>query len=214
MSAEDLARATDLAPVRGSVPLRGRALEPHEVVRLFQVCMDDPTPAGPRDAAILALGLGAGLRRAEIVGLDLADVDLARELVRAHGKGRKIREVPIKGGTVEAVTAWLEVRGGEPGPLLCPVGKGGRVKLRRLAPQAVQRVCERRGSEAGLSGFAAHDLRRTYISTLLNRGVDLALASDLAGHASPSTTRRYDRRGEMARHSAAGAAAVPYQREH
>jgi site-specific recombinase XerC len=102
MSAEDLARATDLAPVRGSVPLRGRALEHWEVVALFRVCMEDPTPAGPRDAAILALGLGAGLRRAEVVALDLADVDLGREVVRVHGKGRKIREVPVKGGTLEA----------------------------------------------------------------------------------------------------------------
>ncbi len=211
-SAEDLARATDLEPVRGSRPLRGRALEPHEVAALFHACMRDTSPAGPRDAVVLALGLAAGLRRAEIVGLDLADLDLGREVVCVHGKGNKVREVPVKGGTLEAIRAWLERRGTEPGPLVCPVGKGGRVGLRRLAPQAILRVCEKRGREAGILGFAAHDLRRTYISALLDRGVDLSLASDLAGHTSPTTTRRYDRRGERARHAAAAVLVVPYVR--
>jgi integrase len=133
-------------------------------------------------------------------------------VVRVHGKGNKVREVPIKGGTLEAIRAWLTQRGSEPGPLVCPVGKAGRVEPRRLAPQAILRVCEKRGGEAGLAGFAAHDLRRTYISALLYQGVDLSLASDLAGHNSPTTTKRYDRRGERARHAAAAALVVPYVR--
>jgi len=98
------------------------------------------------------------------------------------------------------------------GPLVCPVGKGGHLELRRLAPQAILRVCEKRGREAGLEAFAAHDLRRSYISALLDQGVDLSLASDLAGHNSPTTTHRYDRRGERARHAAAASLAVPYTR--
>ena len=210
MSAEDLARATDLEPVRGSRPLRGRALEPHEIAALFHACMRDPSPAGPRDAVVLALGLAAGLRRAEIASLDLSDLDLEREVVRVHGKGNKVREVPIKGGTLEALRAWLACRGAEPGPLVGRVGKGGQLELRRLAPQAILRVCEKRGGEAGIEGFGAHDLRRTYISALLDQGVDLSLASDLAGHTSPTTTKRYDRRGERARHAAAAALVVPY----
>ena len=210
MSAEELARATDLEPVRGTTPLRGRALEAHEVARLFDVCMRDRTAAGPRDAVILALGLAAGLRRAEIAGLALADVDLAGEVVRVVGKGRKVREVPIKGGTLEALRAWLRCRGDAAGPLVCAVRKGGRVEPVGLAPGAVLRVCEKRGREAGLRDFSPHDLRRTYISVLLDRGVDLSTAADLAGHASPNTTRRYDRRGERARHAAATVVVVPY----
>lgn len=186
--------------MRGARPLRGRALEPHEVAALFHACMGDPSAAGPRDAVVLALGLAASLRRGEIAGLGLADMDLEREVVRVLGKGNRVRAVPVKGGTLEAIRAWLACRGDEPGPLVCPVGKGGRLELRRLAPQAVLRVCEKRGLECGLRDFAAHDLRRTYISTLLDQGVDLSLASDLAGHSSPTTTRRYDRRGERARH--------------
>jgi integrase len=210
IGAEDLARATDIEAVRGSVPLRGRALSGYEVAALFHSCMRDQSPAGPRDAVILALGLGAGLRRAEIAGLDVADVDLQREVVRVHGKGHKIREVPIKGGTIEALEAWLVHRGDEPGSLVCPIRKGGRIEPGRLAPQAILRVCEKRGREAGISGFTAHDLRRTYVSVLLDQGVDLSVASDLAGHSSPNTTKRYDRRGEGARHAAAKTIVVPY----
>lgn len=74
------------------------------------------------------------------------------------------------------------------------VRKGGRVVRERLSPQSVLRVCEKRAREAGVEGFMPHDLRRTYISTLLDRGADLSMASELAGHASPTTTKRYDRR--------------------
>ena len=210
MSAEELARATDLQPVRGSRPLRGRALEPNEVAALFNCCMRDASAAGPRDAVVLALGLAAGLRRAEIAGLTLNDVDLDREVVRVHGKANKVREVPVKSGTLEAIRAWLAKRGAEPGPLVCPVSRAGRVTINPLAPQAILRVCEKRGREAGIEQFVAHDLRRTFISALLDRGVDLSVASDLAGHSSPVTTKRYDRRGERARHAAASTLVVPY----
>lgn len=209
LSAEELARATDVEPVRGSVPLRGRALKSREVAALFAACQRDPSPSGRRDAAVLALGLGAGLRRAEIAGLDLADVELGREVVTVRGKGRRVREVPIKGGTLRALRAWLEVRGQPPGPLLWPVRRGGQLGARRLAAHAVLRVCEKRGRQAGVPNFTAHDLRRTYISTVLDAGADLAVASELAGHAGPGTTKRYDRRGERARERAAEAVFVP-----
>ncbi len=111
---------------------------------------------------------------------------------------------------MDALRAWLDCRGTEPGALVCRIRKGGRVELPRLAPQSILRVCEKRGREAGIPGFVAHDLRRTYISALLDHGVDLAVASDLAGHSSPNTTKRYDRRGERARHRAAEAIVVPY----
>ncbi len=212
MSAEEFARANDVEAVRGSTPLRGRALDSREVAALFHACMRDSSPAGPRDAVILALGFGAGLRRAEMTGLDLSDVNLERELVSIVGKGNKIREVPIKGGTIEALRAWYDHRGTEPGPLLWPVRKGGRLRSTRLAPQAILRVCEKRAREAGVSGFSPHDMRRSYVSALLDCGVDLATASDLAGHASANTTQRYDRRGERARHAAAAAIAVPFVR--
>ena len=54
-------------------------------------------------------------------------MDLDREVVRVHGKGNEIREVPVKGATLEAIRAWLGRRNAEPGSLVCPVGKSGKV---------------------------------------------------------------------------------------
>ena len=145
-----------------------------------------------------------------MVGLQVADVKFELEILRVLGKGQKLREVPIKGGTLESIRRWLLIRGGEAGPLLVQVRKGGLLGTTGLAPQAILRVCEKRGQEAGVLDFAAHDLRRTYISVLLDRGVDLSVASDLAGHSSPSTTKRYDRRGERVKRKAAQLLHVPF----
>jgi len=213
MSAEDYHRAADLEPVRGATVLRGRALEPNEVAALFHVLQRDNSPAGSRDAAVLALGLaGGGLRRAEISSLELPrSLDQNTWVLTVDGKGSRVREVPLKNGSVDALRAWLAHRGDEPGPLLCPVLKGGHVKLRRLSEEAIYRICARRAEEAGVPPFTPHDMRRTYISTLLDRGVDLSIVSKLVGHASgPAVTARYDRRDERAKHAAAETITVPY----
>lgn len=96
MSAEDFHRAIDLEPVRGATVLRGRALEPNEVASLFHVLQRDPSPAGARDAAVLALGLaGGGLRRAEMSGLELSrSLQQATWVLTVDGKGSRVREVP------------------------------------------------------------------------------------------------------------------------
>jgi integrase len=213
MSAEDYHRAADLERVRGATVLRGRALEPNEVAALFHALQRDPSPAGARDAAVLALGLaGGGLRRAELSTLELPrSLDQSTWVLTVDGKGSRVREVPLKNGCVDALRAWLSHRGHKPGPLLCPVLKGGHVRLRRLSEEAIYRICARRAQEAGVPPFTPHDMRRTYISTLLDRGVDLSIVSQLVGHASgPAVTARYDRRDERAKHAAAEAITVPY----
>ena len=211
LSAEDYHRAADLEPVRGATVLRGRALEPNEVAALFHVLQRDLSPAGARDAAVLALGFGGGgVRRAEISGADLDCLNQSSWVLTVFGKGSRVREVPLKNGTVDALRAWLAHRGDKPGPLLCPVLKGGRIQYRRLSEEAIYRICARRAQEAGIATFAPHDMRRTFISMLLDRGVDLSVVSKLAGHQSPETTARYDRRGERAKHAAAETITLPY----
>ena len=213
MSAEDYHRATDLEPVRGTTVLSGRALESNEVAALFHVLQRDHSAAGARDAAVLALGLaGGGLRRAELSRSALpSDLDQNAWVLTVVGKGNHVREVPLKNGTVDALRAWLAHRGGEPGPLLCPVLKGGRIQYRRLSEQAIYKICARRAEEAGIATFTPHDMRRTYISSLLDRGVDISVVSKLCGHHSgPNITARYDRRGERAQHAAAETITLPY----
>ncbi len=214
ISAEDYHRAIDLEPVRGASVLRGRALEPNEVAALFHVLQRDDSPAGARDAALLALGVaGGGLRRQEMSGLALPrSLDQNTWVLTVDGKGSRIREVPLKNGSVDALRAWLSHRGQEPGPLFWPVLKGGKIQRgRALSCEAIYRVCIRRAEQSGIPAFTPHDTRRTYISTLLDQGVDLSVVSKLVGHASgPAITARYDRRGERAKHAAAETITVPY----
>ncbi len=65
-----------------------------------------------------------------------------------------------------------------------------------LNPDAVLKIVKKRALQAGIESFSPHDFRRTFCSDLLDAGVDLVTVQKLAGHASPETTAKYDRRGE------------------
>ena len=211
MSAEDYRRAADLETVRGETLPRGRALSAGELRALFEACAQDPTPAGRRDAALLAVLYGGGLRRSEAVALEVADYAPATgELRIRQGKGRKDRLVYVTNGGAQALEAWLAVRGAEPGPLFHPIDKGGRIHPRRLTDQVVLRILRKRARQTSVQAFSPHDLRRTFISDLLDHGVDLSTVQHLAGHANVQTTARYDRRGEVTKQKAAGMIHVPY----
>ena len=211
-SAEDYQRARDLPPVRGSTLPKGRALSHGELARLFGVCAEDPRrERGARDAAILSVLYGCGLRRSEAVSLDASDFDPETEDLRVRGKGGKERIVYAAGGAAEDLGAWMAVRGDGDGPLFHPINKGGRIERRRMSDQAVLYVLKRRGRQIAAKGFSPHDMRRTFIGDLLDAGADLAAVQRLAGHASVQTTARYDRRGERARKRAASLLHVPYR---
>lgn len=200
MSAEAAARASDLKRVRGVTPPRGRALGVDELAALRAACTASEA-LGVRDVALLALLYGGGLRRTEAVDLDVDDV--AGDELTVHGKGAKVRQVYLSAVHAFDVQTWLAVRGSEGGPLLCPVLRGGRVVIRRLTDQAVLVALRRLAARASLAKFSPHDLRRTFISTLLDKGADIATVAKLAGHAQVTTTARYDRRDERAKRAAA-----------
>lgn len=213
MPADEYRRAIDLAPVRGERLPRGRALPAGELRALFAACAADPSPAGVRDAAMLAVLYGAGLRRSELVALDLADLDAAGGALTVRaGKGNKDRIAYLPDGGRAAVGDWIAVRGTAPGPLFWPVNKGGALTPRRLSAQAVLIVARKRAAEARIPAFSPHDLRRTFVGDLLDAGADLSAAQQLAGHANIQTTASYDRRGEAAKRKAAGLLHVPYTR--
>src|SRR5215831_9019042 len=134
VTAEEYHRATDLPAVRGSTLPRGRALTAGELRAFFGAVAEDARPATrARDAALLAVLYGAGVRRAEAVALDVADYDPeSGALTIRRGKGNKARVMYATNGAREALAAWLAVRGTEPGPLFTPVDKAGRIVLRRL----------------------------------------------------------------------------------
>ncbi len=215
--ADEYQRAIDVGAVRGSRPLRGRHLAAHEIRALFQQCAADPTAAGARDAALLGVLYGAGLRRAEVAALTVPDYSLSDGALTVRGKGNKVRVayLPGEGGAAQALSAWLSVRGTTADrdgrvPLFTRIYKGGTVTPYRVTPQAVLDVLRRRAERAGLQPFSPHDVRRTFIGDLLDARVDLATVQQMAGHAQVTTTARYDRRGERAKRAAADVLAVPY----
>jgi site-specific recombinase XerD len=211
MTAEQYHRAANLRTVRATTLPRGRALGPGELRALFRVCREDQRASGVRDSALLAVLYGAGLRRSEVVALDVTDYDrdTGALTVRA-GKGRKDRIGYGSNGSRAALVAWLQVRGGALGPLFWPIDQAARMVARRMTAQSVFEILRRRAGQAGVSRFSPHDLRRTFISDLLDAGADISTVAGLAGHANVQTTARYDRRGEHAKRRSAELLVVPF----
>ena len=180
---------------------------------LLGVCSADEAAAGARDAALLALLYGAGLRRSEVVALDVGDCTVGTGMLAVrHGKGNRDRVVYATNGAALALADWLAVRGVEAGPLFVPVNKGGVVGGHRMSGQAVLYVLRRRAMQSGVTRLTPHDLRRTFISDLLDLGADISTVQRLAGHAQVTTTARYDRRGEATKRRASELLHVPYVR--
>jgi site-specific recombinase XerD len=209
MSHDDYARATDIAPVRGETEPRGRALTTEELLRLFQVCSADSSFAGIRDGAILAVLYGLGLRRSELIALDVADYDYDHGTLAIQGKGNKPRLGYVLEQVKELLQSWIAVRGGSEGPIFVPVTKGGNLIFHRLTPQAVALIVKKRAAEADVEEFSCHDLRRSFITDLLEAGADLSIVQQLAGHRQISTTTLYDRRGEAGKIKAAELIKIP-----
>jgi integrase/recombinase XerD len=214
MTAEAYERAADLKVIKEEKLPSGRALDRQDVAALFAVCAADSTPAGIRDGALLAVLLATGLRRSEVVALNLADYAPSSGALTVHqGKGRKDRVVYV--GAVVAVAAladYLTIRGAEPGPLFVAGRRGGHLTGRRMSDQAVALILERRAAQAGVADLSPHDLRRTFVTEMLDAGADIATVQKLAGHADPATTARYDRRGEATKQDAARLLDLPPMR--
>lgn len=213
-------RIEDIRAPKLSGARRGRALIEREIGELYRACRQDRRPLGRRDAALLAAMLGAGLRRLEVVALDVADYrpptgEAPAYLVVREGKGRRHDEVPCPPDVARSVADWLRVRGDAPGPLFLRgrTGGDGRTVEARLSASGVYDVLLRRAQQAEIARTAPHDLRRTMISRFLDATGDLALAQRQARHASPTTTALYDRRGARALERAVSASSTGYAGE-
>lgn len=215
MTADAYRTATDVEPVRGSNELAGRSLPAGELRALFVGMRGQQPILAARNACMLALLYGCGLRRAEVVDLDRHDIEGNRVHIR-RGKGAKSRTVYLPESGLAAVRAWLAVRGEAPGPLLWPT-TGGRPERatrlhegRRMSPHSVRLALRGIAARVNVRAFSPHDLRRTWVGDMLDAGADLATVQRLAGHEDASTTARYDRRPERAKEKAAELIHVPF----
>lgn len=215
MSFEAYYGATDLEPIEPTTTEpRGRALSSEEIAALMDVCqLDNSRAIDIRDAALIAILRGGGLRRSEVVQLKLKDFNNSTGALEIHkGKRGSYRKVYLPDDAITLVQRWLDVRGRKPGPLLCHVRKGGIVELRSLCADAVLKILNGRSKQAGVDKFSPHDFRRTFCSDLLDAGVDIATVQKLAGHSSPSVTSKYDRREEETKRKAVQKLSIPVKR--
>jgi len=208
MNAEDYMRAISLKAIKGNSIPTGRALSEKEIESLFKACNDD---SGTRDAAMFALMYACGLRRAEIVALDLVDYSPQDgALTIRKGKGNKSRVSYVQDGAKQWLAAWLKMRCDTSGALFTPIAKGGQIQIeRRLSTQAIWYVLARRAEQAKVKDISPHDLRRSFVSDLLDKGADISTVQKLAGHANIQTTQRYDKRGEQTKRDAVAMLKVP-----
>jgi len=211
MSAEDYQRLRDVKPVKGERLPAGRALSVGEITALLDTC--NASTIGIRDGALISLMYSSGMRRAELVGLDINHYNQETGELKVLGKGNKERMLYISNGAAEALADWLTTRGNTPGALFNPVTKTGKIQARHMTAQAVYNLLCNRAGAAGIKRFSPHDLRRSFISELLDRGADISTVQQLAGHSNIQTTARYDRRGEKAKRKAQELLYVPYRRK-
>jgi integrase/recombinase XerC len=154
-------------------------------------------PLGRRDRAILELFYASGLRLGELVGLDLDDVNVSAQMVRALGKGGKERLVPFNRSTASALRAYLTDREQLVDASSRPRGRRSdplfvNYRGTRLTVRSVDRLVRRHAARSGVRpGVSPHALRHSFATHLLQRGADLRAIQELLGHARLSTTQRY-----------------------
>lgn len=175
--------------------------------------LDAPSPntiQGLRDRAILSIGLQVGLRRAEIARLLVSDLHQNRGLdsIWINRKGGKCESVAIHPHVAHRIRDYLEAscHGDQSDTAMFrPLCGNGRATstIRALHPDAVNRILKKYSKKLRQpAGYSAHSMRATFITTALDNGASLEDVQRDVGHADPSTTKLYDRRGHNPEKSA------------
>lgn len=176
--------------------LKGKSLNAEQLKSLLKQPHIPASIISSRNIALLALMAGAGLRRSEVTALKLSDLSVVEQLVVIHnGKGNRTRTQYLPVWVLKYISLWLKLRGASDGPLFCVVLNGKAIQFRSVSPETIYSVVTSCTSCVLGEKFTPHDMRRTYISSLLANGVDISTVSKLAGHKSIITTQLYDKRG-------------------
>lgn len=191
--------------VKGSRTTKGRSLDMDELNQLIDHCMMKDGVIAMRDAAIIALVYGAGLRRQEAADLQLSNLDMENGVITVLGKGNKERKNALHERIIDILNVWLDERGLEPGHLFLRARKGNKLINESISGQTIYDTIIKRYTEAGMKRLTPHDLRRTFATKLLENGEDVFLVQELMGHASVETTQGYDKRTDNAKNKAAKA---------
>lgn len=193
---DTIMRIRDVKRVSGSTVARGRCLSSEELKTLINFKADELIAIELRDSALIALSYGCGLRRTELIKLNISDLSGNRLLV--HGKGGYIRYVHIPDFALYVLSIWLNVRGSDDDAIFCNFYRYDNfTTCKRISSRTVGDIINRRIEQTGVNKFTPHDLRRSFATHLLSSGVDLFTVQKLMRHSDVSTTRIYDMRDEQ-----------------
>lgn len=198
--------ANPAAEVRGPRRTARAAATPALSRTEARALLDAPDPAtlvGRRDRALLAVMLFALARVGAVAALRVRDVERrdGQTWLRLGEKRGLVHAVPLHREADQRLRAYLEsagIAGDRDGALFrAAAGRTGRLGDRALAPRNIHHLVRRRAADAGVAReIGCHALRATGVTLMLGAGVRLEVAQRLAGHASPETTRLYDRRAD------------------
>jgi len=118
------------------------------------------------------------------------------ELIVLEGKGNKQRIIYIQTNATKLIKIWLDCRGKEDGKLFYPINNHINIVARKMNSQSIYDLIKKRSIEAKIESCTPHDCRRTFVSRLLDSGVDINTVRQLVGHSDIQTTAKYDLRGK------------------
>ncbi|ONC41609.1 integrase [Burkholderia pseudomallei] len=173
------------------------ALGDHQARALLDA-PDNATEKGLRDRAMLSILLYHGLRREELCRLKVRDIQQRRGVqhLRVHGKGDKIRYLPLHPGTAGLLHAYLDAVGHGNDPAAALFRPLRAVDGEPITPDGVYKVLKAYAAKLGITieGLGVHSLRATAATNALEHEADIAKVQEWLGHANIATTRLYDRR--------------------
>ncbi len=143
-----------------------RELARTEVLALQAACRLDDSPAGNRDGLMISLAYHGALKTVDLIGLTVDHIQFDARTQKSGvlfkpAQAKRSRRVPFSNEEMIALEDWLMVRGSEPGPLFCSLGRGDKVEIKRMSAAAVREICDRRAGEAGVQPFAPNDLAKS-----------------------------------------------------
>lgn len=185
----------------------GRNLKRSLIRELMEVCAADPRPQGLRDAAVIALLYGTGMRKSESVDLKLSQIDFSERSLQVQGKGNKqlIKYAPA--WAFDRLNAWLAFRRSQLPEgqadddfLFNRIRRGSHITRERITKHAIYYIARQRGQQVGVK-IMPHDFRRSFITRVIEEH-DLSIAQKLAHHSNIQTTANYDMRDDNERRRA------------
>jgi site-specific recombinase XerD len=207
ISQDHLLKMRSVKAAPGTRLSQGRNLRRTLIREMMEVCAADPRPQGLRDAAVIGILYGSGMRKSESVNLDLQQVNFDERSLRVTGKGNKelIKYAPA--WAFAKLQAWLEFRrdqlkdGEEDDTFLFNrIRRGSHVTRERITKHAIYYIARQRGEQVGVK-IMPHDFRRSFITRVIEEH-DLSIAQKLAHHTNIQTTASYDVRDDNERRRA------------